>query len=403
MPEFNARVAMPSGEIVERSYVADSESALRRQLEGDDCLILDLKSQSALFGALSTPFQGRISQREFLFFNQELAALIRAGLPIINSLDILIERRKNERFKRSLIDIRNRVKAGESLSEAFEAQGELFPKLYSASLASGERSGELAGVLGRYIEYTRSVMAVQRKVISALIYPVILLVLSSGLIAVLVFFIIPKFSNFLSYMDVELPMATQAMVAVANFATGNWIVMLISAVVGLLAFLAWRKTPGGQYALDHIRMRLPLVGSVARDYAQNRFTRTLATLQAGGIPLVTSLELSARAVGNKVYEKALLEVTGHVREGKPLWESLEGTNLLSDIAVEMVKVGESTGALDEMLNTASEFTDEEIDFRLARIVAMIEPMLLIFMAAVVGFMVYSIWMPMIGAVGGAGV
>jgi type IV pilus assembly protein PilC len=398
MPEFTARVATPTGEIVERSYVADSEAALRRDLEAEELLVLDLRQRSAILQKLA--LGPKISSREFMFFNQELAALIRAGLPILASLDILIERRKNERFKRALLDIRNRVKSGESLSEAFANQGDLFPKLYSASLASGERSGELSGVLARYISYTRSVLEVQRKVVQAMIYPIVLLTLSVGLIAVLVFYVIPRFSEFLTTLNAELPGITKAMMFIATFCQENVVAILVSSVGLAIGGLLWGKTEAGRDAIDRFKLKLPLIGSIAHDYAQNRFTRTLATLQAGGIPLVTSLDLSARAVGNRLFERELLAVTQRVREGQSLWESLEETGLMSDIAVEMVKVGESTGALDEMLGAASDFTDEEIDHRLSKVVALIEPLMLVFMAVVVGMMLLSMYLPLLTAVGG---
>ncbi len=398
MPEFNCRVANATGEIIQRTYSAESEAALRRELEGDELLVLDLRQKNPLLQKLA--FRPRIAPREFLFFNQELAALIRAGLPILGSLDILIERRKNERFKRALLDIRNRVKSGESLSEAFAAQGEMFPKLYAASLASGERSGELSSVLQRYITYSKKVLEVRRKVSAAMIYPVILLTLSVAIICVLVFYVIPRFNQFLETVGAELPMITQVLVAIALFCQNHWRQILLIAVGAVVGLLLWQRTESGRIVLDRVKLGLPLLGRVISDSAQNRFTRTLATLQSGGIPLVTSLDLSARAVGNRLFETELLKVTERVREGQALWESLEQADLMSDITIEMVKVGESTGALDEMLESASDFTDEEIDHRLTRIVALIEPIMLIFMAVVVGIMLASIYLPLITAVGG---
>jgi len=398
MPEFQARVAAPSGEIIERAYTAESEAALRRELEDDEFLVLELRQRSALLQKLA--FRPRVSAREFMFFNQEMSALIKAGLPILASLDILIERRKNERFRRALMDVRNRVKSGESLSEAFAAQGELFPRLYSASLASGERSGELHSVLQRFIAYSRSVMEVRRKVVSALIYPCILMTLSVILIAILVFYVIPRFNEFLVTLGTELPLITRVLVAVATFCRDNGLILLAVVAGSAVALMLWTRTEAGRYAMNRVSLRIPLIGKVIHDYAQNRFTRTLGTLQAGGIPLVTSLELSAHAVGNRVFERALLDVTNRVREGQSLWESLERTALVSDIAVEMVKVGESTGALDEMLGAASDFTDEEIDYRLTKIVSLIEPLMLVFMAVVVGVMLASMYLPLLTAVGG---
>jgi type IV pilus assembly protein PilC len=401
MPEFLCRMATPSGEIVERVMMADDEGALRRELEGKDCLVLDLRQRNELLGALRSIFRlrSRISQREFLFFNQELRALLKAGLPVLASLDILIERRKNQVFKRALEDIRDRVRSGQSLSEGFAAQGELFPKLYSSSLASGERSGELPTMLTRFVDYSKTVLAIRRKVVSALVYPAILLCLCIGLVCLMFFYIIPKFREFIDTLGGDLPLPTQILMGTSTFLASNWMLVLLITVGSLGAFLAWVRTAPGRLWLDGFKMRIPLVGGIIHDYAQTRFTRTLGTLVAGGIPLVNALELSARAVANLVFERALLLVAERVREGQALWESLEKTHLLSDIAVEMVKVGESTGALDEMLHSASEFTEEEIDHKLSRVVTLIEPLMLIFMAVVVGGMLLAIYLPLIQTAG----
>lgn len=404
MPEYACRVATSTGEVFEKSYVAHDEGALRRELETQDLMILDLRRRSPAMRQLARTFRlkGGVSIREFLLFNQELSALVKAGLPILPSLDIVLERRQNPAFKGALLDIRERVKGGESLSDAFAAQGDLFPNLYAASLASGERSGELASVLDRYIDYTHRVLNVQRKVVSALIYPTILITLAAVLIGVMVFFIIPRFNEFLQDFGTDLPMITKITVGVATFCADNW--PLILALVGgsVVGMMFWNRTATGRVMADRFVLRVPLLGNIANNYAQNRFTRTLATLQAGGIPLVTSLELSARAVGNAVYEQELLEVATKVREGRSLWESLDDTKLISDIAVQMVKVGESTGALEDMLHSASDFTDEEIDTKLSRLVTLIEPLMLVFMAIIVAIMLLSIYLPLIQLYGTAG-
>lgn len=399
MPEFVCRVATPAGEVFDKVYAGTDESSLRRELENQELMILDVKRRNPVIHQLlrMLRLQGSIAPRDFLFFNQELRALIRAGLPIVPSLDILLERRKNKVFRNSLIDVRDRVKGGEALSEAFAAQGELYPPLYAASLASGERSGELASVIERFIAYLQKIIGIRRKVISALIYPAILVTLALGLIALMVFFIIPKFNEFLVDFGAELPLITKIVVGTSTAAVENWKWIVGGLVGGFAALSWWSRTGPGRYALDRFKLRLPLAGKVISEYCQNRFTRTLGTLQAGGIPLVSSLELAARAVGNAVYEKALLEVAGKVREGQSLWESLDATGLLSDIAVQMIKVGESTGALDEMLKNASDFTDEEIDANLERMMSLVEPLMLVFMALVVAVMLLSIYYPLIQA------
>jgi type IV pilus assembly protein PilC len=401
MAQFVCRMALPTGEIVERAVVADSEAALRREMEEKDMLVLELRRQNPIFSAIGEALavRSRIASREFLFFNQEFSALLRAGLPILTSLDILIDRRKNLLFKKALVDIRERVKAGESLSDAFSAQGELFPKLYAASLASGERSGELPNVLKRYISYTRSIMAIQKKVVGALVYPAILVCVSIVIVVIMIFKVIPTFAGLFKELGTTLPWTTELLVNGSTFLQSMWQPLLVLVVGGVAGFIVWKRSPRGRVGFDRLKMKLPLVGSVIRDYAQNRFTRTLSTLLAGGIPLVTSLELAARAVGNYVLEQQLMAVTVRVREGQSLWESLERTGYISEMAVEMVKVGESTGSLVEMLDNASEFSEEEIDYRLSNMVTLIEPLMLVFMAVIVTGMILAIYMPLFQAVG----
>jgi type IV pilus assembly protein PilC len=399
--QFICRMALPTGEIVEREVVADSEAALRRELEEKEMLVLELRRQNPIFSAIGEALavQSRIAAREFLFFNQEFSALLRAGLPILTSLDILIERRKNLVFKKALSDIRERVKSGESLSDAFAAQGDLFPKLYAASLASGERSGELPNVLKRYIAYSRSIMAIQKKVVGALVYPAILVCVSIVIVVIMIFKVIPTFASLFKELGTTLPWTTELLVNGSTFLQSMWQPLVVIVGGGLVSFFFWKRSPRGRLGFDRLKMRLPLVGGVIRDYAQNRFTRTLSTLLAGGIPLVTSLELAARAVGNHVLEQQLMAVTVRVREGQSLWESLERTGYISEMAVEMVKVGESTGSLVEMLDNASEFSEEEIDYRLSNMVTMIEPLMLVFMAVIVTGMILAIYMPLFQAVG----
>ena len=401
MAEFFCRVAYPTGEIVERGFEADDEAALRRELESKDYLILEMRRRNPVVQAIidTVRIKPKISSREFLFFNQELRALIKAGLPVLASLDILLERRKNPTFKHALQDIRDRVKGGESVSEAFAAQGDLFPKLYASSIASGERSGELPSVLERYVTYQRSIMAIRRKVTAALMYPVILMILCIGLVALMVFYIIPKFNAFLLDFGTELPLITVILVETATFCTTHWKAIFLTVIGLAIAFTTWRRTGAGRLVLDRLKMQIPLIGSIVHDYAQNRFTRTLGTLVAGGIPLVSALELSARAVGNTVFERDLLKAASEVREGQSLWESLERTGLVRDIAIEMIKVGESTGALEEMLHNASDFTDEEIDYKLTRMVSLFEPLLIVFMAVVVGGMLLALYLPLLRTYG----
>ncbi len=397
MPQFLCKVGTPSGEIVERVYSAADEGSLRSQLGGEDLLILSLRRQGVL-GALVPRLGGgrrkRIAAKEFLVFNQELLALVKAGLPIINCLEILIERRKNLVFKQVLSDVRDQVRAGTALSDAFESHGDLFPSLYSPSLASGERSGEIAIVLERYVKYSKTVTALRKKVISALVYPALLLALSTRLISILILYVLPKFAEFFTGMDAELPLLTIVLVNSSTVARDNLLYIIAALVAVAGAFVAWKRTPAGQVQLDRITMSLPLVGKVWHLYAVSRFCRTLGTLLAGGIPLVNSLEIAGKGVGVRLFAERTQDVIVKVREGRSLWESLENTKAFTDMTVEMIRVGEETGALEDMLINVSDFYDEEIESDLATLVSMMEPLLLVFMGAVIATILLSIYLPL---------
>jgi type IV pilus assembly protein PilC len=396
MPEFIARVGSADGSVTERAFTADSEEALRADLAGREYLVFTVRRKGGAADLL--PDFGRrrtVKMKEFLLFNQELAALIRAGLPIIAGLDILLERRKNPAFRKALADVRDRVRGGEALSEAFDAQGGLFPKIYSATLASGERSGEVANVLQRYIAYQKKILALKRKVVSSLIYPAILCALSIAVIVILITYVVPSFTSFLLDFGTDLPLLTRILIALSGFVTGYWLALLGAVAGGALAARTWARTAAGRLQVDRLIVRIPVLGGIWHRFAVSRFLRTLGTLVSGGIPVVTALGISAQAVGNRQYERILAGVERKVREGGSLWQSLEQTGLFSDIAIEMTKVGESTGSLHDMLTNAADFYDEEIDSILATVMVMLEPVLLIAMGLMVALIMLAIWMPLL--------
>ncbi|MEK7799763.1 MAG: type II secretion system F family protein, partial [Acidobacteriota bacterium] len=322
MPEFIAKVGTSDGTVMERSFTAESEEALRNDLQGKDYLVFKVRKRGGVADLLPGFGAGRtVKMKEFLLFNQELAALIKAGLPIIASLEILTERRKNQVFKKALMDVRDKVRGGASLSEAFQGQGEMFPAIYSATLASGERSGEVASVLLRYITYQKTILALKRKVTTALIYPAILFVLMMALVAILIIWVVPQFTEFYKDFGADLPLLTRALIGLSAFVTQKAVFMVALLALAAVLFRAWMRTPAGRLAIDRLLVRVPVFGGVFHRFAVSRFTRTLGTLIAGGIPVVTALDMSARAVGNLAFEHKLIDVERKVREGSSLWEA----------------------------------------------------------------------------------
>ncbi len=396
MPEFIAKIGTSDGAISERSFNADSEKTLRLELQQKDYHIFAIRKRSQL-ASLLPDFRGKgkVKGKEFLLFNQELAALVKAGLPIVASLNILLERRKNVAFKKALIDIRDQVRSGTALSEAFESHGDMFPKIYSSTLASGERSGEVPAVLQRFVAYQKTLMATQRRVTSALVYPACLLVLSMFVIFILITNVVPKFVEFYSDFGAELPLITRLLITTSSLVTDYMFVIAGGLLLTFVAVRAWKRTDSGRLTIDRVIVRIPLVGGILHRFAITRFVRTLGTLTAGGIPVAAALGPAARAVGNLDFERRLIDVERKVREGKSVWLSLEETGLFNDLAIEMTKVGESTGSLNDMLDNVSDFYEEEIETRLGTMMALLEPLMLIAMGLIIAVMLLAIYLPLI--------
>ncbi len=387
--------------MIERIYASEDAVALRRELERKEYLIFSIRKKGGVLGLLPGVGRRKIKLKDFLVFNQQLAALLQAGLPIVSSLDVLLERRKNPVFLKALTDIRDQVKAGAALSEAFASQGDLFPNIYSSSLASGERSGEVASVLRRYIAHAKKIMILKSKVIAALIYPAILFAMSFGVMGILIYYVLPKFASiYEGFGGLEnLPLITKLLVSGSLFVQDHAFALAALLLVLFLGFSAWKRTPAGALTVDSWMLRIPFLGQIVQKYCVSRFARTLGTLVSGGIPLVTSLETAGPAAGNLVFETRLSVVARKVREGNALAQSLDETELFSDLALEMIKVGESTGALQEMLENVSQLYDEEIDNNLQTIEALLVPLLLVFMGVVIASVLLAIFLPLIKSYG----
>jgi type IV pilus assembly protein PilC len=393
--EFRCRLGTAGGEIIEGVYIADNEARLRRELEEKGLFVLSLQRRGGLAGVtLGGSRRRHVPQREFLVFNQELATLLKAGMPLVQSLDILRQRVSNPTFKLVLDDIYEKVKAGGALSESFEAHGPLFPAIYSASLVAGERAGDLDSVIRRYVAYEKIVGAVKRRTLSALMYPAILVVMMTALIGIIVLRVVPAFSSFYAGFGKELPLSTRVIVAVSNGLADNiWLLLAAVAAVGG-AFFIWVRRPGQREQLDRLILRLPWVGETTRKFATSQFARTLATLLGGGIPLVSALEIGGRAMTNRFLASQVDDVARRVREGEAFGAALRARGVFPDVAIKMVEVGESTGALTEMLNSLADFYDEEIETEVGRFITLIEPILLVTMGVVIAAVVLALYLPL---------
>jgi type IV pilus assembly protein PilC len=393
--EFRCRLGTPGGEIIEGVYVADSEDRLRREFEEKGLYVLAIQRAGRLaFGSLALPTRSRVSTREFLVFNQELATLLKAGMPLVQSLDILRRRVTNLVFRSVLNDVHDRVRAGSSLSESFEAHGAMFPGVYTASLMAGEKSGNLEQVIRRYVAYVKVVEGVRRKVISALIYPAVLLVLSLIVVGILVLRVVPQFGGYYEQFGQELPLSTRIIVAISAYATAYFGALVVVVAAAAAVTWAWLKRPGERERVDRWILRLPLLGGVARKFATSQASRTLATLLGGGIPLVNAIDVAARSIKNRYMARELQKASQQVREGRALAVAMTDSGAFPDVSLKMVEVGEQTGALQEMLNSLSDFYDEEIETNLDRFVTLVEPILLIIMGIVIAGLLLALYMPL---------
>lgn len=394
MESFRFRVGTPEGEILEREIQALDLQAAKEEIHRQGLHIFDVRKSGFTVSSLIPRSRKVISTDRFLHFNQELLALVRAGLPILQSLDIMLERQKDARFKQVLSDIRARIQSGSAISDAFAAYGSAFPPIYSSSLRAGERSGDLEGVLRRFLRYQKLIVTLRKKVIGALVYPSVLIVLSVAMIFIMLTFVIPKFSEFYQGFDADLPAMTRMTIELSQFVRSNaWLVLAI-IVASLFLINRWSRTAAGGITFDRIKLRIPLAGGVLHRFAIMQFTQSLGTLLGGGTPMVPAIEIASQSVTNKLVSSRLTELAQNVRQGEPLWRSLEKTGVTSDLAVEMIKVGESTGALVEMLSNVSEFYDEEIEAQLARMIALIEPVVLVIIACVIAGLLYAFYLPM---------
>ena len=391
--EFRCRLGTTTGEIIEGVYVAQSEAALRRELEDKGLHVLSLKPRLG-FGNVSFGPRRTITRHEFLVFNQELATLLKAGMPLVQSLDILRTRLTNPVFKAVLDDVHGKVRGGTALSDAFAAHGELFPTVYTASLMAGERSGNLDAVLRRFVAYSKTVDAVRSKTISAMLYPVVLVALAVLLVGIIVVKVVPTFAEFYASFDADLPFSTRVIVAISDFVRGQFWFIVIAVVAGVVGFMTWMRQPGRGRQFDRFLLKLPFIGASFHKFSTSQLARTLATLLGGGIPLVNSIEIAARSTGNRHLGAELEVVAVRVREGQGFAATLLERQAVPDVAIKMIEVGESTGALTEMLNSLADFYDEEIETEVSRFVTLIEPAMLVFMGVVIAGIVLSLYLPL---------
>jgi type IV pilus assembly protein PilC len=380
---------------------ATGERELRVRLAREGFHIFAIDARREAGSLLKRRGNVRIPPSEFLLYNQQLSALLRAGIPILQAFQILTRRQKSERLRLVLQDVEERIKTGVPLSEAFAAQGDAFPRIYVASVLAGERSGSLDEVLTRYVTFTKAMLEIRRKLRKALTYPVILICASFVLLAVLTTFVIPSFAKLYGSAG-QLPLITQIVVAISDAIRSNMLWLLPLIVGGVVATYFWRKSESGRLTLDRFVLRLPLLGTLVRDMTLAKFARSFSTLLAGGLTVPDSVEIASDSITNRELFARSSAVLRKIREGRPVTESLAEAGWVPELALDMIGVGESSGALQPMLDEVASFFDAELDVRINSLTTIIEPVILVGMGGIVMFILLAIYLPILQAVGNMG-
>src|ERR1700685_2000840 len=392
MAEFLIKAADERGRLLQQVENGYSEAEVRDRLVQQGLLVYWVKPRGVLSGDFSLRRRGKVKQSQFVIFNQQFLTLIKAGLPILNSLDLLIKRQRNKYFQSLLQNVRDRVKGGELLSDAFAAQG-AFPRIHSTTLLAGEKSGNMEEVLTRYIAFQRLALTFKKKLAVSLVYPTLLVTVVFGMMIFLVTYVVPQFAKLYEDMHAQLPEITLIMLNIGTHAQAYAPLVIVATIAAGVGFWYWQKTNNGAATIDGAILNLPLLGQIWLKYQVASFSRMLSTLLAGGMPLVPSLETAGASMSSRRILNGITVAAVRVREGQGLAKSLEEQKMFPDLSVEMIEVGESTGALPAMLNSVAEFYEEDVQTALGASMALIEPMILIIMAVFVGGVLISLYLP----------
>jgi type IV pilus assembly protein PilC len=391
MAEFLVKVADERGRLTQQVESGYSEAEVRERFAQQGFLVYWVKPKGVLTGGKITR-RKRVKPSTFLVFNQQMLTLLKAGLPVLGSLDLLIKRQRDAYFRSLLQNVRERVKSGELMSEAFSAQN-VFPRIYTTSLMAGEKSGNMDEVLTRYINFQRLALSFKKKLAVSLVYPTLLVSVVLLMLVFLVTYVVPQFAKLYEDLHAQLPTITLFMLEVGTQAQRYAPVALVALVLALFLMWRWKASDRGAAAIDRATHKIPVVGDIWLKYHVSTFSRMLSTLLTGGMPLVPSLETAGASMSSRKILNGIQSASVRVREGQSLARSLEEQKIFPDLSVEMIEVGESTGALPAMLNSVAEFYEEDVQTALAAAMVMIEPLILIIMAVFVGGILISLYLP----------
>jgi type IV pilus assembly protein PilC len=392
MTEWVLKYADPRGEIHQQVAEAASEKEVRERYSQQGFLIYSIRPRHQIAGVKVGGRKKKINLEKFLIFNQQFVTLVRAGLPILKALDLLSERLTDVKLAPYIKAVRDDVKGGSLLSDAFARQA-VFPPIYVTSVLAGEKSGALAEVLDRFITYQKLALAVRKKIVLSLVYPCLLIVLVACLMVFLITFVVPKFAELYNSMSAKLPQATIILIAVGTTARNYILFGFLGLVIAAVSFRFWSKTDKGREKMDRWKLRTPVFGEIWIKYQVAQFSRVLGTLLVGGIPLMQALDTAANSLGTRLLKKTLGEAGQMVKEGQSLSSSLAKTKIFPGLSIDMIEVGESTGALPQMLSSVAEFYEDDVNTKMSASLSLIEPAIMIFMGCFVTFVLVALYLP----------
>ena len=400
MGEFVCRVADANGRVFSHVEAAGTLDEARQKMADRGLYVYSVEARSSLMAGIGRRSERKVGGSEFLILNQQFNTLIKAGLPILRALDLLATRAAAPKLRPIVAQIRDRVREGKSLSEAVEEAG-VFSKVYSTAILAGEKSGNLSGVLDYYIAYQRVSTGVRKKIVATLVYPVLLITVASIIVTYLVTAVIPKFALLYHDLNADLPTPTRVLIAITVDYRFYILGVIAAAFLAAVLVYFWSRSEEGGAAFDRLKFKTPVIGDTLLKFQVAQFSRTLATLLTGGTPLVSALATASDAITSKLVKATVTEATQSVREGESLHSALASRSVMPELALDMIEVGESSGALAPMLTSVAEFYEEEVNLRLSAMVALIEPVILVFMGLLVAFILISLYLPIFSFAGAA--
>ncbi len=393
MALYSCKLGASDGKILVRDFEAADGGLLRKNLEDQGFFVFDVKKKRLQFLFEKGIKRKKVDNRSLLTFNQEMLVLFKSGMPIMQVLDAILERHESGALYDVLLQVREDVKAGAALSVAMEKHGRAFPYLYVASIRAGERTGDLPQTIRRYIEYLKRVGLLRKKIVAAIFYPAILVVFATLAITLLLLYVVPTFSQVYADSGSQLPALTQLLITFTSLIRRYFIFGIIICIALFAVFRSWKNSEAGRYAFDRFKLTIPLAGDVFSKYSVAGFTRTLATVLGSGIPIIESLRMSIGTLDNVFMEKKLFEAVRFIEEGGRLSVALERIHLMPPLALRMLGVGETTGALEDMLIDISNYLEDELEERMHLLTTAIEPAIMLVMGVIIGVIIIAMYLP----------